>query len=405
METDWYQILGCSISSSRGDIEKAVRKLSLKYHSDKNKDDPEAPEKFLQIQKAKEILLDDSKRKDIDDVIRTKLKRKENESKKVQEMSENRKKMKEKLEQNLRQVSSTTPANHTNTSSSSSSSNKTMNDKERLEKIRKESAYKMEEMAKEAQETKMKKEKFSQDYLYNMKSTETNESSAQIKIKWRRSRESHSEESIYQLLKVYGTIEETKLGDKGTSATVTFTESISAQTCVDAYQSSEEYRVTLIIKDIPKVKPNVFTYDYSGKEKELRRAMGGEDTSTTNTGNTSDINSRFPNSAVFQSESELLSMMRRAVEKEKLLRSLSTDSINRSTHDNHPYTCAETASINVDTNADVTNNLKAAAGTTSGRISTGVNSQNPSNLMSKESDILARMKMRKQELAQNKAVS
>ncbi len=53
---DWYAVLGLPHSSSKEDIQRAVRKLSLKYHSDKT-DDADAPEKFLAVQQAKEILL------------------------------------------------------------------------------------------------------------------------------------------------------------------------------------------------------------------------------------------------------------------------------------------------------------------------------------------------------------
>ncbi len=62
-----YHHVGVPISSLVVEaIEKAARKLAMKYHPDKTTD-PEAPEKFLLVQKAKEILLDETKRKVIDD--------------------------------------------------------------------------------------------------------------------------------------------------------------------------------------------------------------------------------------------------------------------------------------------------------------------------------------------------
>ena len=60
---NWYEILNCSINSSKEQISKAARKLSLVYHPDKNPD-PEAAKIFLNIQKAKDFLLDEEKRKD-----------------------------------------------------------------------------------------------------------------------------------------------------------------------------------------------------------------------------------------------------------------------------------------------------------------------------------------------------
>ena len=37
-DNDWYKLLGLTVQSSNDDISKAVRKLSLKYHPDKNPD-------------------------------------------------------------------------------------------------------------------------------------------------------------------------------------------------------------------------------------------------------------------------------------------------------------------------------------------------------------------------------
>ncbi len=60
---DYYEILGVAKSSSLDDIKKAYRKLALKYHPDKNKDNPEAEALFKEATEAYEVLRDESKRK------------------------------------------------------------------------------------------------------------------------------------------------------------------------------------------------------------------------------------------------------------------------------------------------------------------------------------------------------
>ena len=61
---DYYKILGVKRNASKNEIKKAFKKLSLKYHPDKNKDNPKrAKEKFIKIANAYEVLSDDEKRK------------------------------------------------------------------------------------------------------------------------------------------------------------------------------------------------------------------------------------------------------------------------------------------------------------------------------------------------------
>lgn len=58
---DYYKVLGLKRSSSPADIKRAYRKLSLKYHPDKNSA-PDAADKFAEIGVAYEVLSDPEKR-------------------------------------------------------------------------------------------------------------------------------------------------------------------------------------------------------------------------------------------------------------------------------------------------------------------------------------------------------
>lgn len=64
-ETSFYSILGISEKASEDEIKKAYRKLSLKYHPDRNKD-PAAAGTFIKISDAYETLGDASKRREYD---------------------------------------------------------------------------------------------------------------------------------------------------------------------------------------------------------------------------------------------------------------------------------------------------------------------------------------------------
>ncbi len=59
---NYYQILGLSPQADQANIKAAFKKLALMYHPDRNPDNPQAEEKFKQINEAYTVLSDPSKR-------------------------------------------------------------------------------------------------------------------------------------------------------------------------------------------------------------------------------------------------------------------------------------------------------------------------------------------------------
>lgn len=65
---NYYEILGVSRNASESEIKKSYRRLALRFHPDKNREDPpdEAAKKFREISEAYEILSNQRKRQQYD---------------------------------------------------------------------------------------------------------------------------------------------------------------------------------------------------------------------------------------------------------------------------------------------------------------------------------------------------
>ncbi|GMQ99885.1 MAG: molecular chaperone DnaJ [Zetaproteobacteria bacterium] len=61
-QRDYYEILGVEKGADINTIKRAYRKLAMKYHPDRNKDDDAAAERFREVTEAYEVLSDTDKR-------------------------------------------------------------------------------------------------------------------------------------------------------------------------------------------------------------------------------------------------------------------------------------------------------------------------------------------------------
>jgi molecular chaperone DnaJ len=59
---DYYEVLGVNKDASEDEIKKAYRKLAMKFHPDRNPDNPKAEEHFKEAKEAYEVLTDGNKR-------------------------------------------------------------------------------------------------------------------------------------------------------------------------------------------------------------------------------------------------------------------------------------------------------------------------------------------------------
>ena len=65
-----YDTLGLRSSAREGEIKAAYRSLAKTYHPDKNKQDPNAQSKFVEISNAYEVLSDENKRREYDQQLK-----------------------------------------------------------------------------------------------------------------------------------------------------------------------------------------------------------------------------------------------------------------------------------------------------------------------------------------------
>lgn len=62
IKRDYYEVLNVDRTATDAEVKKAYRQLALKYHPDRNREDPQAEEKFKEASEAYEVLSDPQRR-------------------------------------------------------------------------------------------------------------------------------------------------------------------------------------------------------------------------------------------------------------------------------------------------------------------------------------------------------
>ena len=262
-QSDPYETLGLTgdCACSREAISKAARKLGLKYHPDKNPT-AEAADKFLQVQKAKELLLDDTRRAQWDGKLTAALKRKAHEEQRAQGMNKRRRDFKADLEQrvstamgslNTQQRESlglgAVSATGTGTANMQSTAAGSGQQEQQLQLLRQEGQARAAEQGAQQQRAR-------QRGMAALPSAEADadteggaEAETEVKIKWRRTAQSHSEDSMRDLLQPVsssGTLQQVRLvGTKGTAAVAVYRTHAAAAAAVAAMKGNDDFRLSL----------------------------------------------------------------------------------------------------------------------------------------------------------------
>jgi molecular chaperone DnaJ len=69
-QRDYYQVLGVAENATTDEIKKAFRRLAKQHHPDRNPNNPQASERFKEINEAHDVLSDTAKRKKYDQLRR-----------------------------------------------------------------------------------------------------------------------------------------------------------------------------------------------------------------------------------------------------------------------------------------------------------------------------------------------
>ncbi|GMI12614.1 hypothetical protein TrVE_jg3103 [Triparma verrucosa] len=230
-DVDHYAVLGVDPLSALPVVSKSYKKLALKYHPDKTAKLKEAEQKvatdrFIQIKESWAVLSDERAKADYDEKLRGKLARAESERKRFGDQDTDRARMKKELER--REMESQNQKHQT-------SKTGWMGAKKSAEAMQNEA-----EQMKESYATLQK--------IKQTKAQEKREKDRRtVKVKWKKSKVSHSEDTLISLLRPYGDVESVEMSDKGNAASVTFSsDRVDLEKAVADYEKDELVRLSYV---------------------------------------------------------------------------------------------------------------------------------------------------------------
>jgi curved DNA-binding protein CbpA len=237
-ECDWYGILGLEVGSSVDEINRSARKLSIKYHPDKTSD-PNAPAKFLLIQRAKDILNDETKKKAIDEHFASLRKRQAAELERTQRMTGQQKMFREKLEKQMAEAEAGTRIDENEVMEREIRKNSRI-----IQALQRENAQMMEEAQSQHRDHKLDYMEIYRKIIAERMDTKK-ENEKEIKVKWKKTLRC-DENSLKHLFQQFGAIESIKIStSKGSTGYIRFIERQSSLNAVETFANSSDYQVKL----------------------------------------------------------------------------------------------------------------------------------------------------------------
>ena len=253
--------MGVEVGATDAIITKAYRKLALKLHPDKQRQDlteektDDLAKRFHDVKEARSFLLDPEHKEDrqkYDARLRSSMARRVEDARREQSMSDRRKRMREELAAKERDAAG---AKNKRCRSAKGAAANGDDNQIMLEKLRREG-----KQMRESYSAKAASDEAVYRARQKMDASELLER-RQVRVKWSRSKvgKSHSEHSLAELLSSFGSVESVELvGAKGNAALITFADESSCSPCVEAYADSDVMRATFVGKRKDREKSRAF---------------------------------------------------------------------------------------------------------------------------------------------------